>query len=296
MYSKACILFGALSFLFMITGPECLANNRARHEKINTESAATVAKGTLEMDAEFTFQHQLGNTNGTFDNNWGRDRRKKMRVYDGTIGFTYGCMDNLDMTVRAGYADIKDRTRPLGDKHGRGLKDVDVSFKWGFFNDEDNRLKVAYIAGTSIPVGFESKSSHLGPGKNFWSFNQKLALTRDWDDFTLNADVGYDLPFGRHRQHYSTTFGTETGRARGLMSSNVAVGYLINEYFQPLAELNYAHEFRSKENDSDQFAATLGTIVALDDCNRLRFGYQIPFAGRNSVRANLFTAGIAVSF
>jgi hypothetical protein len=293
MYIK--VFTALLALLFMITG-DSLANDRARHDKLHTESATTVTKGTFEVDAEFSFQNQMSDKRGTFNNNWGKTRRDAMRVYDGQLGLTYGCMDNVDMTIRAGYADIKDRTRPFGDKHGRGLKDIDVSFKWRFLNDEDSKYSVAYLAGLGIPAGFESRSGHLGPGKNFWSFNQKVALTKDWDDFTMNADAGYSLPFGRHRTYYSTTFGTQSESTRGLMSGNVALGYVATEHFQPLVELNYGHEFRNKGNDSDLFATTLGAIVPLDDCKRVNLGYQVPFAGRNAVRSNLFTAGIAASF
>lgn len=292
MYNKA---FAALVLLlFMFTGYS-QANDRARHEKLNTESATTVAKGTFEADARFTFQNQMSDKRGIFNNNWGKTRRDAMRVYDGQLGFTYGCMDNVNMTIRAGYADIKDRTRPFGDKRGRGLKDIDVSFKWRFLNDEASKFSVAYLAGLGIPAGFKSRSGHLGPGKNFWSFNQKVALTKDWDDFTMNADAGYDLPFGRHRQYYSTTFGNQSERTRGLMSGNLALGYVATEHFQPLVELNYAHEFRSKRNDSDLFATTLGAVVPLNECKRLRLGYQVPFAGRNAVRSQLFTVGVAAS-
>jgi len=125
----------------------------------------------------------------------------------------------------------------------------------------------------TVPLGRESDSDRLGPSQEFWSFEQKLALSKDWGCWTSNADVGFSLPFGGKRRD-----------DRGTLESNLAVGYQLCDWLQPEVELNYAHDFMEGGQDSDSVAATAGLVMPLSDRWRVSVGVQQAIAGRNADR------------
>jgi hypothetical protein len=292
------ILKVVLVAVFLVTAQYATvhAGDRARHDKLTTESATVVAKGQFEIDLGYAYMSQISTRSGAFNDNWGTTRRSSVRTHDADIALTYGLMEDMDITARLGWADIKDRSRPFNDTYGRGIKDVEVEAKYRFYTNTDTGLSFAYSAGLGIPVGKESRNGKLRVGQKSWSFNQKLAMTKDWETVTMNADVGYQLPFGRNRDHYSRPFCNRGYDTRGVLDSNVALGYVAFEHLQPVVELNYAHEWISKGNDSDLISATAGAIVPLANDNRLRVGVQRAIAGRNAVKAYTVMAGYAVTF
>ena len=273
------------------------ANDRARHQKLNTESASVVASGTFELDLSYIYIDQIGKSGGAFSNKFGTtsQSRSKMRYHQAMLAVTYGLMDKMDITARIGWADIKDREYPYADKHGKGITDLAIDVKYLFYQD-DLGLTLGYVVGLGIPVGKESSSGHLNVGRNAWSLKQQLVLTKDIDEeWTMNWDVGYLLPFGRSRDYYSPEFGRRMDATRGTLDSNVAFGYTGLEFMQPVVEANYAHEWLSSNSDSDRLGFTVGAIIPLEK-HRLRIGVQRDFWGRNSTKAYTVSAGLTLAF
>ena len=285
--------------VFLVTAQSTLseANERARHQKLNTESASVVESGTFELDLSYLFINQIGKHSGAFNNSFGTtsQTRSKMKYQQAMLAVTYGLMDKMDITARIGWADIRDREYPYADKSGNGITDMEIDIKYLFYQDERG-LSLGYVVGLGIPTGKESSTGSLNVGRNAWSLKQQLVLTKDFnEEWTMNWDVGYLLPFGCSRDYYSPEFGRRMDATRGTLDSNVAFGYTGLEFMQPVVEANYAHEWLSSNNDSDRLGFTVGAIVPLEK-HRLRFGVQRDFWGRNSTKAYTVVAGLTLAF
>lgn len=288
-----------LMALFFVTAQYAVseANDRARYQKLNTESATVVESGTFEVDLSYIYIDQIGKSGGAFSNKFGTtsQSRSKMRYHQAMLAVTYGLMDKMDITARIGWADIKDREYPYADKHGNGITDMEIDVKYLFYQD-DLGLTLGYVAGIGIPIGQASRSGHLRIGKNYWTFKQQLVLTKDIDEqWTMNADFGYLLPFGRTRDAYSPEFGRRMESTRGTLDGNVALGYTGIDCMQPVIEANYAHEWLHSNADSDRLGFTVGAIVPLAK-HHLRFGVQRDFWGRNATKAYTVSAGLTLAF
>ncbi len=285
--------------VFLVTAQFGLseANDRARYQKINTDSASVVESGKVEIDLSYMYIDQVGSSRGAFSDKFGTtgQSRGNTRYHQAMLAVTYGLMDKMDITARIGWADIKDKDYPYADSHGNGITDLEIEAKYLFYQD-DKGLKLAYVAGLGIPIGRASRTLHLNIGKNYWSLLQRLVLTKDLDEqWTMNADVGYRLPFGRHRDAYSPEFGRRMTDTRGTLESNVALGFAGIDFLQPVVEANYAHEWLDSASDSDLLGFTLGAIIPINN-HRLRIGVQRPFWGRNAIRSYTWSAGFTMAF
>jgi hypothetical protein len=274
------------------------ANDRARYQKINTDSASVVKTGTFEVDLGYTYIEQIGGRNGAFNDSFGTTKQSKSntRSHQAMLAVTYGLMDKMDLTARIGWADFKDKDYPYADSHGNGITDLEIETKYLFYQDDDSGVKLAYVAGISVPIGSDSRTLHLNVGRNYWSLLQRLVLTKDLDEqWNMSADVGYRLPFGRHRDAYSPEFGRRMTDTRGTLEGNVALGYTGIDFLQPVVEANYAHEWLSSANDSDLLGFTVGAVVPIDN-HFLRVGVQRDFWGRNAIRSYTLSAGLTLAF
>jgi hypothetical protein len=285
--------------VFLVTAQHGLseANDRARSQKLYTESATVVKSGTYEVDLGFLYINQIGEKNGAFSNSFGNTSQGRSKMYyrQAMLAFTYGLMDKMDITASIGWADIHDREYPYADKNGSGITDMNIDGKYIFYED-DGGLSLGYVAGIGIPVGDDSHTGDLNVGNNYWTLNQQLVLTKNIDDqWTMNADVGYRLPFGCTRDAYSPEFGRRMDNTRGTLDSNVALGFTGIDFMQPVVEANYAHEWLSSNSDSDRVAFTVGAIVPLEK-HRLRIGIQRDFWGRNATKAYILNAGLTLAF
>jgi hypothetical protein len=252
----------------------------------------------MEIDLSYLYIDQIGTKSGAFNNNFGTtgQSRGKMRYHQAMLAVTYGLMDTMDITARIGWADIKDRERPYGDSHGNGITDLEIDVK-NIFYQNDHGVSLAYVAGLGIPVGKSSRRNHLRIGRKYWTFNQQLVLTRDIDErWTMNADVGYSLPFGNTRDAYSPGFGRRMDNTRGTLTGNAALGFTGINIMQPVVELNYAHEWLHSNADSDLLGFTIGAIIPLFDNHRMRIGVQRDFWGRNAVQSYTWSAGLTLAF
>lgn len=291
------------------------ANDYLKRETLVTESAVPLEEGAVDVEFGMTYSKANDGKRGMWSNNWSRSRRESFRMYEWTLEATMGVAPDTDVSLSTGWVDMYDRRMPPESElfgydnisnHGRGMDDLKVSVKRRLLDDVG--LSIAYIPGLTIPTGRHTNlgRGRFGPGQNYWSFDQRLAITQEIEDVTVNADIGYSLPFGRTRRTYKRDFGRYTGwnnyegsekspREEGVLDFNVALAVDAGP-LRPLAELNYAHRFISRGNGSNQLHATVGGIYNLNDNSRLKAGYQHPVAGRNAARTRRFLLSMAYAF
>ncbi|NMA42201.1 MAG: hypothetical protein GX946_02335 [Oligosphaeraceae bacterium] len=262
---------------------------------INTETAIIVPQGSLELSLGVDYLRHAGKRQ--YDNSWHRtDNRGGARLYEWTVSLRGGITENLDAFISTSWVDVKDKSFPYGDDYARGINNVNLGIKWGIIQDQDDFL-LSYQPSISIPANqYKAESGRLGPGDNFWSFDQALVATYFWDDFSCSAALTHTIPFGRGRHHYSTTFLQEQRRTRGTTGIDLGLTYDACEYLQPLVELNYLHEWISKGNDSDLLAATLGAKANICEKGQIMAGYQYPITGRNSFRGSCIKLALVALF
>lgn len=234
--------------------------------KVVTEDALTVAKGDIEIELGFGYaagSHYYSTSNHREDAPY-----NDLKTYE--VGFTAGVAETVDLGLGIGWSDIHDLLQEPTD--GDGVNDLSLGAKWNFFQSEDERFFLAYLPGVIIPTGDEGSDEELGPGQGFASFGNMLAFTAIFGQSNFNADIGYDMPFGEDR-----------GTDRGLMVSDLALGYQIAPWFQPEIEINFEHHYQRKEVDGDLISATAGAILNLTDTFRLDLGVSQGIYGRNSL-------------
>ena len=237
------------------------------HTKLNTQDADPWGAGEGELDFRYTFSRATRQ----WGNDWDGQKRSLAEEQYFEAYVLYGLSDNLEVSLGSGYADLYDRDEDA--RTGRGPMDLWIALKWKFYDDEESALKLAYVPGVTIPTGRRAGSDHLGTSQECWTFDQQLALTKDWGLWTANCDVGYWLPFG-----------DEANGWRGTFTSDAALGYHVTEWLQPECELNYAHDVVRSDQDADDIAVTAGFIICASDHLRLDVGAQRSVAGRNADR------------
>jgi len=234
------------------------------HAKLNTEDATPVEPGSLETSLSWS----LSWAHRALDNDWSRCHRPYYREQDFGLSLKYGLMEDLDVGLELGYADIYDRD--TAQVSGGGLMDLAVGAKWRFYKDEDAGLEIAYVPSVTFPTGKDGTAGRLGASDEFTTLFNGIAISKDWGGrWTSGLDLGYAYPIGGKRDGY-----------RGTLSSDVALGYQWTESVQPEIELNYTHDFNHGA-DADSLAATVGLIICLRDDLRLDVGVQRALAGRN---------------
>jgi len=249
------------------------------HAKLNTEDASTLDPGQWELELSYSLMH----ARRAFANDRDRTPRPLLREEEFGIGITYGLMEDLNVSIGAGYLDILDRSGlPM---RGHGFTDLELGAKWRFYNNRDAKLEVAYTPAVVLPTGKRTTSRRLGTTDDFVTVYNGLALSKDWTGrATSNFDVGFAYPFGDHRGAY-----------RGTFSANAAFGYHVLPWLQPEVELNYACDF-NHGRDCDVLAATAGVIIGCFENVRIDLGAQCALCGRNADKGRSLLAAVTVAF
>ena len=258
------------------------------HGKINTNDASPVDPGHYEIEPSFSFTQAKRSWDASGDS---RDRGL-FREQNIGLSVQVGLFDNVDMAVIGGYSWLKDEDNSFADGAGRmgatsgyDFTDTEVRGRYRFYNNEKQRLELAYIAGVIIPTGSGSDADNIGTSQEFWSLAQSLVATKDWQRVTLNGEAGFALPLGGKREN-----------ARGLLNLNLAVGYHIFSWLQPEVELNYSHNFSEDADDAQTLAATAGLIILFNDRIRLMAGIQQDMWGENADKTTTLCGSVKFNF
>jgi hypothetical protein len=256
------------------------------HGKINTADASPVDPGNYEIEASFSFTRAKRFWDASGDSH----HRGLFREQNIGIAATVGLIDNVDIAISGGYSWLKDKDYSfdgaiMGPFTGNNFTDMEVSGRYRFYNNEEQHLEIAYIAGVTIPTGSSSDEDDIGTSQEFWSFNQMLVVTKDWGQWTLNGDIGFGLPIGNKREN-----------ARGSLAVDLALGYQILPWLQPVVELNYSHDYLHDEDDAQALAITAGLVMPFDETWRVNIGIQQGVWGENADKATTICASVKYAF
>lgn len=243
------------------------------HGKLNTSDASPVGARTLEVEASYGPSWNLRGRGGF-------DRSRRGYTHGLGLAATYGIVDDLDLSMEAGFATLYDsaydhdgdESRPPEPAHGLGLTDTTVGGRWRFLDLKNAGLEVAYLSDLVLPTGARASASRPGLTQLFWSFENALVVSKDWGRLTANAELGFSLPFGPDR-----------GDERGTLFANLAGGWQALPWLQPTLELNYERSYEaSAAPDAQLLCVTGGIIAPFGDGYRLSLGAQYAAWGRHT--------------
>jgi len=247
---------------------ESLSTSKERiqceHAKVNTEDATPVDPGTIEVELGYGMVY----AGDAFNDERENVDRELLREHGCALVLTVGVVENLDIGVEQGYVDLHDEEEFVED--GEGLGDLGVGFKWRFFAEEDDgdALDIAWVGGLVVPWGRDGAQDRLAVTQDFWSTDQSLVMSQDWDETTVNGALTVSVPL-EDVEGYDAT-----------LAADFAMGYHVTQCLQPELEINYAHDFQTGE-DSDSVGITAGLIACLPAGFRIDAGVQQIVAGKN---------------
>lgn len=250
------------------------------HGKLNTADASTVDPGHVELETGFSYARAR--------DRWaagGRSRSRQFCRESATgLGATVGIVEDFDVSACMDYLWLYDRENG-NPNDGDDIGDLSVSGRYRFYNDEERHLEMAFITGITMPTGTASCRRWLGTSQEFYSWENALALSKDWGRWTVNADAGYSLPFGKERED-----------ARGVFNADAALGYQLTRWLQPEVELNYAQEFLHGAGEAQDLSATAGLVMPINDRWAVKAGVQQSLWGRNSDKATTCVFCLKLAF
>ena len=246
------------------------------HAKLNTADASPVEPGHFELETGYAWTRDRHAWDGDGDVH----RRGLARDQAAGLALTVGLLTNVDVNIGLDYLWLRDDDN-VAPTTGEGIGDLSFGGRYRFFTSEQYGIEAAWISGFTAPTGKKGNDDELGTSQEFWSWDNSLVLTKDWERWTINAEVGWSQPFGVKR-----------GDDRGTLIANLAAGYQLLRWLQPEAELNYSRAFDHGEADESALDVTAGLVMPLNDCLRVNLGLQQAVWGENTEK--ITTALLAV--
>lgn len=239
------------------------------HGKVATDDATPAGAGALEVEA--AYGPSLTHAGGS-----GFDRSAHAHSHAFTLGVLYGVTDHLDVKVGSGLGYAVDRSDLSGPTRGSGMSDLSLASRWRFLAIEERALDVMLTTSVVAPTGQRATDTSLGLTQGFWSVRSGLVASKDWGRRTANAEVALTLPVG----------GGADG-LRWIACGNLALGYAVVRWLQPLVEVNYD---QTRDADTHQrLALTAGINMTAESGARLLVGVQQAVWGRGVAET---TAGL----
>jgi len=248
--------------------------------KLSTENGRTAKPGEVQIK----FMYQWREAKKRWDRGWDLHGRGLKAQDDLNLNLVFGLVPNLEMSTNMSYQYVTNKNvdgEVQKPEKGDGLSVLPVNFKWRFYESKKHKVSFVYVPGFTIPTGPVERWNQVGVVQTYASFDETLALTKNWDRWTLSADSGYSLPFGARRQNN-----------RGALTSNVALGYQVHRHLQPEVEINYKHRFYDSAADSNAFAMTAGLLAPFYPRMLLMAGVQQVLFGNNTDRDLLVKTAI----
>jgi hypothetical protein len=250
------------------------------HGKLNTADATPVDPGKIEVEAAYSYSY----ANRTWDSDGRSQPRGLSQAHQPGISVTVGAAEGLDFNASIGYPFVRDDDS-AGPTRGDAFGDLSVSGRYRFYQNAESRLDMALITGLTIPTGTETDGDELGTSQEFWSLDSALVMSKDWGDWTANAEIGFAMPFGGKR-----------GDARGTLTVNLAAGWQALDWMQPEVELNYSREFIHGGDDSQDLSVTAGLVMPINERLRINAGVAQSIWGVNSDQTTSIIIALKTSF
>lgn len=277
-------LKSVVAVFVLLAGLLCVAEEPAEctpeHGKLGTADASPVDPGQVEVELGYG----LSRSKRFWDNSRDSQERGEAREQALGLALTFGVVDNIDVGVGLDYLWVRDDDNVFPTT-GDDIGDLSINGRWRFLTLDEYALEVAWITGFTIPTGSDGSDRELGTSQEFWSWDNTLALSKDWGRWTANGDIGYSLPFGGDRQD-----------ARGTFTANIAVGYQVLDWLQPELELNYAWDVVRRDADSESLTVTAGLVMPFTETLCVTTGVQQGVWGRNCDRLTSYMICIKLAY
>ncbi len=231
------------------------------HGKMATEEATPVGDGMIEVELAYgpSLTHRGG---GAFDES------EHAHAHAYSIGVFYGVTEHLDVKVAGGFGYAADRNDLSGPTRGSGATDLVLGSRWRFVALAEQALDLTLATTVVAPTGLEQTGESLGLTQGFWSLRNALVASKDWGRATSNLEVALTLPVGS---------GAGDFVAGGC--ANLAFGYAIVSWFQPLVEVNY--DLAQDVTTQQRLALTAGVNMTAQSGARVLLGVQQAVWGRD---------------
>ena len=252
--------------------------------KINTWDAwpFDAGHGAIELGWSRSMAHRWRDADGTT-----HDRDGTLVDDDVTLQAYLGLADSLDLRLKGGWRRIDDQGAfldtdgtplldDLGDvmryqNAGRGADDVEIRVAWQIWRDDDWGLAVALLPATSLRTGNDATDTE--PGTSPGAAWAELAAAVSWTVGPLSVAVdgagrGW---WGAHREGLPP-----------LWYQDIALGWQVDDIFQPEIELNLAWSPAGDDIPSSATVATTVGVMANLDPWYVSVGMQIPLGGRST--------------
>lgn len=246
------------------------------HGKMATEEATPVGGGAIEVEVAYgpTLTHR-----GTGD----FDPSGHAHAHAFTLGVFYGLTEHLDVKVASGVGYAMDRSDALGPTRGSGMTDLVLGSRWRFLALAERALDLTLATTVVAPTGLEQTSTSLGLTQGYWSLRNALVASKDWGRATANAELALTVPVGGG-----------AGELDGVSCANLAVGYALVSWFQPLVEVNY--DLARDATTQQRLALTAGVNMTAQSGTRLLFGVQQAVWGRNVAQTTTGLVAVKAAF
>jgi hypothetical protein len=224
------------------------------HGKMATEEATPVGDRAVEVEASYapSLTHR---GSGSFE------RSAHGHTHAFGLGVFYGLTEHLDVKVAGGFANAMDRTDPVGATRGSGATDLVVGTRWRFLAHATRALDLTLATTVVAPTGRDATDDGLGLTQGFWTLRNALVASKDWGRATANAELAFTVPVGGG-----------AGDLLGVACFNLAFGYGVLPWFQPIAEVNY--DLARDGTTQQRLALTAGVNLTSTKGNRLLVGVQ----------------------
>ncbi|HOT46125.1 MAG TPA: transporter [Spirochaetota bacterium] len=249
-----------------------------------TDDTGTQGKGMFEVEFNYAYENDkyaetVRDPKEIVESYWeGQSTFGRVSVKDDTnvagIGITYGIIDPLDISIGIPYQHSHSREKHLfytGPFAGfafresetvTGLSDVNIEFKWKFF--EYKALTLAIKPGAIIPTGDEDKG--LGAGK-FGAYGYFIT-TLDFNPVVMHLNLGYIRNQNRANErediwHASLAFEI----------------WAVKDYLRFVANAGFERNRDKRSNIQDVFLLAGVIVSPTPDCD-LDLGFKYSVQGK----------------
>lgn len=246
------------------------------HGKMATEEATPVGDGAIEV--EFAYGPTLTHRgSGDFD----RSAHAHAHAY--TLGVFYGVTEHLDVKVAGGFGYAVDQADVAGPTRGSGMTDLALGSRWRFLALGERALDLTLATTVVAPTGLEATATSLGFTQGYWSLRNALVASKDWGRATANAEVALTLPVSGGAAGF-----------RSLTCANLAFGYALVSWFQPIVEANY--DLGLDDHTHQRLALTGGVNMTAQSGARLLLGVQQSVWGRDVPQTTTGLVAVKAAF
>lgn len=205
------ILF--LSLVFLVTEVSAF-------EPLNTDDAATIGKGTRQIEQYFYTLNNNSPGDPADISSPGEEFRGLGNATAFPFTFTYGLSESSELSLGTTYyASPRGNYSPFSNNV--------IGFKWRFLGDGDDGLAMAIKPSITLPTSTAQQAKGLGLAKTNYEFT--FITSYFWESFEIHANLSYA------RNPYNTNYpisGVFTTPQVNLISYSLAPVWELNSWLR----------------------------------------------------------------